>query len=333
MPLPSILANTRERRFHKKQSKQISIILKRAGKRGLGALGACEELARMRDELIRVTQSGDYKRARQIGVDAEQLVTKKLAGCQKAGWLESFLSLFWAVMLALAIRTFIVEPFQIPTGSMIPTLQIGDHIFVNKLSYGFRIPLINLHLAKWSDPERGDIVIFPFPVEGPDYGKDYIKRIVGLPGDRIRLEGNGLVINGEPVEVLPLAPSVPCMDSTPPDVRCDTQVETFGERSFVTQHHDARSCAWRGQCQPTWPTRTGPSCFGGATCRYFGAADGNEHWPDVVIPEDHFLAMGDNRDNSSDGRFWGLVRREDVLGKAMFIWWAGDKRRLFESIH
>jgi signal peptidase I len=333
MPPVSFLAMLRERRFHHKQIKQIAILRKRARKRGLGSPRDLEELSRLHEALGAAVKAREYTRAREIGAEAEKLVSKKLAESQKASLMESFLSLFWAVMLALAIRTFIIEPFQIPTGSMIPSLQIGDHIFVNKLSYGFRLPLINLHLLKWSDPERGDIVIFPFPVEGPDHGKDYIKRIVGLPGDRIRLEGNGLIINGEPVEVLPLAPSVPCMDSTPPDVRCDTQIETFGERSFVTQHHDARSCAWRGQCQPVWPTRKGPACFGGASCRYFGAEATNEHWPDVMIPEGHFLAMGDNRDNSSDGRFWGLIEREDVLGKAMFIWWAGDKRRIFESIH
>jgi signal peptidase I len=333
MSSSSLLATIRERRFHKKQAKQIAIILSRARKRHVGSPPDIEELTSLREALLSAIQAKDYGRARKLGAEAEQLVSKKLEALQKASLMESFLGLFWAVMLALAIRTFIVEPFQIPTGSMIPTLQIGDHIFVNKLAYGFRLPLINLHLLQWSDPERGDIVIFPFPVEGPDYGKDYIKRIVGLPGDRIRLDGNVLNINGEVVEVSLLAPSVPCMDSTPPDVRCDTQVEVFGELSFVTQHHDARSCAWRGQCQPTWPTRKGPTCMGGATCRYYGAEDTNEHWPEVLIPEGHYLAMGDNRDNSSDGRFWGFVSREDVLGRAMFIWWASDKRRLFESIH
>jgi len=236
-------------------------------------------------------------------------------------------------MLALAIRAFLVEPFQIPTGSMIPTLQIGDHIFVNKLAYGFRIPLVNWHLVQWAHPERGDIVIFPFPVEGPDKGKDYIKRVVAIPGDRVHLKDHVLYLNGEPAQVEVLAAGVPCMDSTPPSVRCEVSAETRAGRSYLTQRLDDDSCRAPGGCGGDWPLRTSPPCLGLSRCLYFGSADDNPDWPEVVIPDGHYLMMGDNRDNSSDGRFWGLVRREDVLGKAMFLWWATDKQRMFERIH
>jgi signal peptidase I len=328
-----LLARLRTRRFHKKQLHQIRLVLQRTRKRGLSESTGAQKLGALLDDLDATIVRGDFARCERLEHDAANLIERELPGCAKATWIESFLSLFWAVMAALAIRAFLVEPFQIPTGSMIPTLQIGDHIFVNKLAYGFRLPLLNWHLAKWAEPERGDIVIFPYPVAGPDQGKDYIKRVVGLPGDRLRLDDNVLVINGERVEVAPFTRGIPCMDSTPPEIRCDAQVETLGLHTIITQHQDDASCALRGHCDSTWPTRTRPPCFGLGSCPYFGAADQNPDWPDVKIPEDHFLMMGDNRDNSSDGRYWGLVSRSDILGKAMFIWWAQDKRRLFEAIH
>jgi len=329
----NLLTRLRERRFHKKQLRQIRVVLDRTRKRGLSESPAARKLAELTIEMKASLAKGDLARCERLEEDAAALVERDLPTCAKATWLESFLSLFWAVMAALAIRAFLVEPFQIPTGSMIPTLQIGDHIFVNKLAYGFRIPFVNWHVAKWDDPARGDIVIFPYPVPGPDQGKDYIKRVVALPGDRVRLDDNVLVINGQRVEVTPFTKGIPCMDSTPPEIRCDTQLERLGEHAIVTQHQDEASCALRGHCDSTWPAKTRPPCFGLSPCLYYGAGDQNPDWPDVKIPEDHFLVMGDNRDNSSDGRYWGVVSRSDVLGKAMFIWWAQDKRRLFEAIH
>jgi signal peptidase I len=331
--MTTLLTRLRARRFHKKQLQQIRVVLERAPKRGLAGSPAAQRLTGLVTDLKAALAKGDFARCESLEDDAAALVERDLPSCAKATLLESFLSLFWAVLAALAIRAFLVEPFQIPTGSMIPTLQIGDHIFVNKLAYGFRIPLVNWHLAKWADPERGDIVIFPYPVPGPDQGKDYIKRIVGLPGDRLHLDDNVLVINGQRVEVTPFTTGIPCMDSTPPKIRCDTQIETLGTHTILTQHQDDASCAYRGSCDSTWPARTRPTCFGMSPCLYFGAGDQNPDWPDVVIPEGHYLMMGDNRDNSSDGRYWGLVSRSDILGKAMFIWWAQDKRRLFEAIH
>jgi signal peptidase I len=325
-----------DRRQQKKRFKQLELVAKRARRRGHQGRTGYEDLTRTMGELKAAIRARDEGKAGRLEQDAERLIEKHMPECIKATLMESILSLFWAVLFALAIRAFIVEPFQIPTGSMIPTLQIGDHIFVNKLAYGFRIPLLNWHLIGWAEPQRGDIVIFPFPKEGPDYGKDYIKRIVAVPGDRIRLKDNVLHLNGEPVESQALKDGVPTMDSMPAWARCDTQVERLGSNAFISQHHAEATCRRRGQCLSSWPLERRPSCLALSQddCPpYFGDKASNEHWPDVLIPEGHYLMIGDNRDNSSDGRFWGLVPRENILGKAMFIWLAKDKSRIFGSIH
>ncbi len=240
-------------------------------------------------------------------------------------------SIAWAVGVALLIRSFLFEPFQIPTGSMIPTLQIGDHIFVSKSAYGIKLPFTSDYLVRWSLPDRGDIVVFPFPVKGHhDYGKDFIKRVVGLPGDRVRLEGNRLLINGEAVATIRQPGLHDCGGNSEnrPCSQCVQQKEEMGSHEFTTQH-----CP-EGEFQyGEWP-RTLPGM------------DPQE----FVVPEDRVFVMGDNRDNSADGRFWtrdvtdqftpqfrpnpdiqtvpvGLLK-----GRAVLVWWAEDKSRLFSVV-
>jgi signal peptidase I len=238
-------------------------------------------------------------------------------------------SIGWAVGIALLIRIFLFEPFKIPTGSMIPTLQIGDHIFVSKSAYGIKLPFASDYLYRWDEPKRGDIVVFPFPVKGhQDYGKDFIKRIVGLPGDRVRLTDNTLYINDQPVETSVLPGERDCSGSERrPCSKCTLQRETLGEHSFITQY-----CAPRG-VNPEWP-RLGMS----------------PEPPVFRIPEGHVFVMGDNRDNSSDGRFWTADPLDQytpqfapdskvqtvpialLRGRAVVIWWADDKSRLFSLV-
>ena len=241
-------------------------------------------------------------------------------------------SIGWAVGIALLIRFFLFEPFKIPTGSMIPTLQIGDHIFVSKSAYGIKIPFANDYLVRWGEPVRGDIVVFPFPVQGHvDHGKDFIKRVIGLPGDTIRLQDNVLLINGERVETTSQQGRSDC-GGTPgsrPCEDCVLQEESLANHTYYTQH-----CPPNALQHSEWP-RSLPS----------------SQPAEFVVPEGRVFVMGDNRDNSADGRFWTAdpldqftpqyrpdpkiqsVPIAALKGRAVLIWWAQDKSRLFSIIN
>lgn len=231
-------------------------------------------------------------------------------------------SIAWAVGIALVIRTFLFEPFKIPTGSMIPSLLIDDYIFVTKSSYGIKLPFFSSYLVRWGAPERGDVVVFPYPVKGtPDYDKDFIKRVVGLPGDRLRMRDNVLYVNDQPVQVESIPGDVACAGPGGAPCRCLLQKERLGEHEVITQHYrDQGIC----QNRPDWR-----DAFQG----------------DLVVPEGHVFLMGDNRDNSSDGRFWGAdgqledremkgrtVPIELLRGRAHVIWLASDWSRMFTFI-
>jgi signal peptidase I len=246
---------------------------------------------------------------------------KHHAVLRRATPLEYVQSLGLAVAVALLIRAFLIEAFKIPTGSMIPTLQVGDHIFVNKFSYGLRIPFTHTRIVDFGGPERGDIVVFEFPGEGEDKGKDFIKRVVAVAGDRIRLQDNRLLVNGTPIAVEVTDSSAPCEDATFTGCRCVRQEETLGSTRFVTQH---LAPAETGGCinNPEWPSEDP---------RQYGNPASNPSFPDVVVPEGHVFAMGDNRDNSSDGRYWGFVPIENLKGKALFVWWPPG--RWFRAVH
>jgi signal peptidase I len=254
-----------------------------------------------------------------------------------------------ALLIALVIRGFLVEAFKIPTGSMIPTLEINDHIFVNKCSYGLRIPFVGTYAFTWSAPERGEVIVFEFPGKGPDHGKDYIKRVVAVPGDKVRLENHVLIVNGEPVGVTIEAEAADCNDQfaavdgglfsgctkpkplTRPGVtdrcKCVVQRETTPNHSYRTQH---RAGGVFCRTSANWPTET-PELLDAAG-EYFGAQASNPMWPDVLIPEGHVMVMGDNRDNSRDGRFWGLVPFDNIKGRAFITWWATDFSRMFRLV-
>lgn len=188
---------------------------------------------------------------------------------------KSFFPVFFIVLL---LRSFLVEPFTIPSASMVPTLKIGDYILVNKFAYGFRLPVIGTKVIEMNDPARGDIMVFKFP-ENPRV--NYIKRVIGLPGDRIRYDKKVLTINGQVVShelVAKLPPSAP---------RTFVYKESLDGVEHRMQHMLDR-----------------PG---------FRAKD----W---VVPEGHYFVMGDNRDNSNDSRGWGTVPDKYVVGKAFAIW-------------
>ena len=184
-------------------------------------------------------------------------------------------SFFPVLAIVLVLRSFLVEPFQIPSGSMLPTLEVGDFILVNKFAYGLRLPVAGTKVLTVDDPQRGDVMVFKYPKDGET---NYIKRVIGEPGDRIRYEDKQLFINGELVETRFIARLPPM----------ELRREDLGE-----VEHDIYLTLGRP---------------GGS---------GEGEWQ---VPEGHYFVMGDNRDNSNDSRYWGMVPDELVVGKAFAIW-------------
>ena len=190
---------------------------------------------------------------------------------------------FFPILLAvLIIRSFLFEPFRIPSGSMMPTLLVGDFILVNKFDYGLRLPVINTKVLPLGEPERGDVAVFRYP-EQPEV--DYIKRIVGLPGDMVRVDDQQLSINGE---VVPL--------ETTGRYDGDANLKHAGLTTAIETLPDG-----------------GPHRILMDKDRRLGAAE----W---TVPEGQYFVMGDNRNHSNDSRFWGFVPESNLVGKAVMIW-------------
>ena len=212
--------------------------------------------------------------------------------------------------LVLVLRTFIFEPFRIPSDSMMPTLEEGDFLVVNKFAYGLRLPVLNTKIVKIGEPQRGDIVVFHYP---PNPAVNYIKRVVGLPGDVVRVRDDQLIINGEPV---PVSDSGRYNDGCYLNLRLSTE-------QLGAHRHQTLSCHTSDYLQAP-PV---------ASCRRHiqqsyqcddadrGALpDRNDTIEDLVVPPGQYLMIGDNRDNSLDGRFWGYVPEDHLVGRAARIW-------------
>ena len=211
-------------------------------------------------------------------------------------------SFFPVLLLVFVIRSFIVEPFKIPSGSMMPTLIAGDFIVVNKFAYGIRLPVWNKTLIKVGKPNRGDIFVFHYP-KNPSI--DYIKRVVGLPGDEIRYENKELYINGKLASKYFQA-----------DYRYDLNAY---QPLLPSLNRYFKGGPYR--LEPNmWQAKEFIETLGNSTHSLLV----HDHVPSeddkFIVPKGHYFAMGDNRDNSSDSRVWGFVPDELLVGKAFFIW-------------
>lgn len=195
-------------------------------------------------------------------------------------------SFFPVVLIVLLLRSFLVEPFRIPSGSMMPTLLIGDFILVNKFTYGVRLPVLNTKIIELDEPKRGDIVVFRFPKQPT---VDYIKRVIGLPGDRIAYFDKKLYVNGQPVQQTSLG-----------------RYQGVGQGISMTgaEHLEEDLTGVKHSILINHGVSTVEDVF--------------------VVPKGQYFVMGDNRDNSNDSRYWGTVPEANLVGKAFFIWMNWD---------
>jgi signal peptidase I len=201
------------------------------------------------------------------------------------------------ILIVFLLRSFLVEPFKIPSSSMVPTLLVGDFILVNKFTYGIRLPVANKKLIEIGRPQRGDVMVFRFP---EDPSLDYIKRVVGLPGDRLEYRNKRLSINGTPVPMKQV------------DDYLSRERMQFSRRYVETVNSTGHEILLDDDAPASvMPARAYPHA---ANCNY------NSSGVACTVPPGHYFVMGDNRDNSSDSRVWGFVPDENIVGRAFFIW-------------
>jgi signal peptidase I len=239
-------------------------------------------------------------------LDAVYFAKRRAAGVKEPWWIEYPKSFFPVILIVFTLRSFLVEPFKIPSGSMIPTLLVGDFILVNKYTYGIRLPVINKKIIDINLPERGDVMVFRYP-EDPTV--DYIKRVVGLPGDKVAYQDKRLTINGQ---------EVPLKEAADFLLKDKIQfLKQYAETLGKTEHAilvDASEPAALPYVKQ-FPQRE--------NCIY------NNSGVLCTVPPGHYFMMGDNRDNSSDSRVWGFVPEANIVGKAFFIWFNFSELRRF----
>ncbi|EAR60373.1 signal peptidase I [Neptuniibacter caesariensis] len=194
-----------------------------------------------------------------------------------SSWVDTGRSMFPVLLIVLVLRSFLVEPFQIPSGSMLPTLKIGDFILVNKFHYGFRLPVLNTKVIPMNDPQRGDVVVFKYPKQP---SVNYIKRVVGIPGDVIRYQNKILYINGVPQAQELLAQLPP---NRPQRLVMQENLDGAAHQIYKDLNRPSQNMQW-------------------------------------TVPEGEYFMVGDNRDNSNDSRYWGFVPDELIVGKAFAVW-------------
>ncbi len=255
------------------------------------------------DQLEKDLQSGSNPA--EACLKLEQVAGKLFAPYRKSTLREYSESIFIAIAIALILRAFVIEPFKIPSGSMIPTLEIGDHIFVSKFSYGLWVPFVNNKWRMGIGPKRGDVIVFVYP-QNPN--KDFIKRVVGIPGDTIKVVNNNLFINSKAIGKKRGKKYTYHESGIPNGIPIEQSGRVYNENLHGVKHRilvdendpsnlanwdssvDAKACK---KCKKPW----GPK-----------------------VPPGYVFVMGDNRDHSSDSRDWGLVPVKNIKGKAFLVW-------------
>lgn len=315
-----------------------------------------DEIERRIEALAQARESGDQEAIRAALMPLDELVDDHLAMARKSPMREYAESIGIAILIAIMLRGFVVEAFKIPSGSMLPTLEIGDHIFVNKVVYGMRIPFTKTKLFGWRSPERGEVIVFINPCT-PE--KDYIKRVVAVAGDTVEVRCDQLYVNGELVPYEYVDDEGRCQHWDHTRIGddwhmepCSLYRETVGDRTYEVIHpperpeimkkllagerpngidlgyHDFPTSRGVPDCAPHEDQRS-PEQRERSRGRIELSKPERDEYDGpcapvrrYVVPDDHVFVMGDNRDNSHDSRAWGSVPIENIKGKALFIWWS-----------
>jgi signal peptidase I len=204
-------------------------------------------------------------------------------------WPQALRTFLFPILMVLAFRWLLIEPFVIPSGSMIPNLLVHDHILVNKLHFGVKVPFSNVFLWQWAHPRRGQVVVFRFP-ENPELF--YVKRVIAVGGDKIEVKAGRLIINGKEIEQQPLPKSTDLISLEP-------GFSYFWESALDASTKDSHVVRYENRDL--------------------------SHFSSVTVPEHQFFVMGDNRDQSSDSRYWGYVPEQNLVGTAAYVWLACGK--------
>lgn len=275
-----------------------------------------QELAQALAELEQALAGDDNDRISAAARKLEEKSGRHLAFARKSAMREYVESIGIAVIVAVILRLFVVEAFKIPSESMVPTLMVGDHIFVSKYLYGVTLPFTNRRVVRFAAPARGEVVVFAKPSHEeqygskPDYidafedemaGKDFIKRIVGVAGDRVELREDILWVNGEEIP------------------RCQ-----LGRRTYRSYNRFLGK--WENAEGQLWVERHGGFLY---------TVVEDDHGPvttfgPITVPDDQVFLLGDNRDNSNDSRYWGPVPVDNIKGRAMVIWWSNRRPHGFQ---
>ena len=265
-----------------------------------------------RQQAVAALEANDLKRREDLGKMGISQVDGNLTEAKdrllmQPWWLDWTAGLFPVIIAVFFLRSFLFEPFKIPSGSMIPTLQVGDLILVNKFTYGLRLPVLNVKVTEGNKPQRGDVMVFRYP---PKPSMDYIKRVVGVPGDTVAYINKRLSINGQVLET----------KSVPEYFDADVMrhFKQFEESMGGNTHRVINYEEVKPGFYPNQPgvVRQDACTYTveGVTCK---------------VPDGHYFMMGDNRDNSLDSRYWGFVPDQNIVGKAFFVWMNfGNLRRI-----
>jgi signal peptidase I len=248
-------------------------------------------------------------------VDRFVLRARRPSGQKEPLWVEYSKSFFPVILAVFLLRSFLFEPFKIPSGSMIPTLHVGDYILVNKFTYGIRLPVANVKIINVNNPQRGDVMVFRYPV---DPSMDFIKRVVGVPGDVIEYRNKQLTINGVVQQQ-----------------QADGEDDYTDERTGLNVRAMKYTENLNGHLHPILIRPDTPLLYTRGVMDFPNRGNCTITDDDVrcTVPPGSYFMMGDNRDNSEDSRYWGFVPDKNIVGKAFVIWFNwGESKRIGSTI-